>query len=85
MGNMPGRKFRSVSGVQPGSPASCSAFRAGDPDRYDVYPVFATFGGYFLADAGEVKPIPSGYDPPLHPFVWQWFDAGGKPSDGQMR
>jgi hypothetical protein len=78
--------FRSIAGVQPGSLASCSAFTMGDPDRCGWYPVFAPFGGYFLIECRGCKSKPpTVYDPPMLPFVWQYFDAGGQSPEGQMR
>jgi hypothetical protein len=47
---------------------------------------FFSFRGYFPADAGKVKYAPLTREILLmHPFVWQCFDAGGKPPDGHMR
>ena len=81
-----GKIFLSTDDVQSGSPGSCSAPGAGDPDRCDVFPVFFPFfGGYFPADAGDVKPIPGSYHPRYIRPVWQWFNAGGKPSYDQSR
>jgi len=36
-----------------GSLALCSAFRIGDPGRWGDNPVYASFGGNFLTDAGD--------------------------------
>jgi hypothetical protein len=48
--------------------------------------MFFSFRGDSFADAGDLKIRPQIFEiPPIHPFVWHCFDAGGQSTGGHMR